>query len=164
MKLNWNILLRTSLKYMFATHLELLRKWRSVVNLSNDCAPTRALMMRDTKLLCCCDSDWNQSCRPAALCPLPGAPRIRHGRILHQRIAVRLNDERCSRRDRLLPDPPRSGPDGVRPELKGSIGEGPNHSNHSNHSNSFKIQEFSLENYQKFQKISTSSKISAKFR
>ena len=32
------------------------------------------------------------------------------------------------------------------PELKGSIGEGPNHSNHSNHSNSFKIQEFSLEN------------------
>ena len=24
-------------------------------------------------------------------------------------------------------------------ELKGSIGEGPNHSNHSNHSNSFKI-------------------------
>ena len=31
-------------------------------------------------------------------------------------------------------------------ELKGSIGEGPNHSNHSNHSNSFKIQEFSLEN------------------
>ena len=25
------------------------------------------------------------------------------------------------------------------PELKGSIGEGPNHSNHSNHSNSFKI-------------------------
>ena len=30
-----------------------------------------------------------------------------------------------------------------RPELKGSIGEG---TNHSNHSNSFKIQEFSLEN------------------
>ena len=29
------------------------------------------------------------------------------------------------------------------PELKGSIGEGPNHSNHSN---SFKIQEMSLEN------------------
>ena len=28
------------------------------------------------------------------------------------------------------------------PELKGSVGEGPNHSNHSNHSNSFKIQEF----------------------
>ena len=27
-------------------------------------------------------------------------------------------------------------------ELKGSIGEGPNHSNHSNHSNSFKIQKF----------------------
>ena len=25
------------------------------------------------------------------------------------------------------------------PELKGSVGEGPNHSNHSNHSNSFKI-------------------------
>ena len=25
------------------------------------------------------------------------------------------------------------------PELKGSIGEGPNHSNHSNHSNSFEI-------------------------
>ena len=35
------------------------------------------------------------------------------------------------------------------PELKGSIGEGPNHSNHSNHSNSFKIgifRNFSLEN------------------
>ena len=34
-------------------------------------------------------------------------------------------------------------------ELKGSIGEGPNHSNHSNHSNSFKIGIFrncSLEN------------------
>ena len=34
-------------------------------------------------------------------------------------------------------------------ELKGSIGEGPNHSNHSNHSNSFKIgifRIFSLEN------------------
>ena len=34
-------------------------------------------------------------------------------------------------------------------ELKGSIGEGPNHSNHSNHSNSFKIRifrDFSLEN------------------
>ena len=34
-------------------------------------------------------------------------------------------------------------------ELKGSIGEGPNHSNHlnhSNHSNSFKIQDFFLEN------------------
>ena len=29
------------------------------------------------------------------------------------------------------------------PELKGSIGEGPNHSNHSNHSNSFKIGIFS---------------------
>ena len=36
--------------------------------------------------------------------------------------------------------------------LKGSIGEGPNHSNHSNHSNSFKIQEFSLE-IQNFRKI-----------
>ena len=49
------------------------------------------------------------------------------------------------------------------PELKGSIGEGPNHSNHSNrsnHSNSFKIQEFSLEN----SKISTFSKLSAKIR
>ena len=31
-------------------------------------------------------------------------------------------------------------------KLKGSIGQGPNHSNHSNHSNSFKIQEFLLEN------------------
>ena len=34
-------------------------------------------------------------------------------------------------------------------ELKGSIGEGPNHSNHSNHSNSFKIgifRNFSFEN------------------
>ena len=52
------------------------------------------------------------------------------------------------------------------PELKGSIGEGPNHSNHSNHSNSFKIgifRNFSLEN-SKFQRISTFSKLSAKFR
>ena len=54
-------------------------------------------------------------------------------------------------------------------ELKGSIGEGPNHSNHSNHSNSFKIgifRNFSFENFliQKFQKISTFSKLSAKFR
>ena len=42
-------------------------------------------------------------------------------------------------------------------ELKGSIGEGPNHSNHSNHSNSFKIgifRNFSLEN----SKISENSK------
>ena len=34
-------------------------------------------------------------------------------------------------------------------ELKGSVGEGPNHSNHSNHSNSFEIgifRNFSLEN------------------
>ena len=37
--------------------------------------------------------------------------------------------------------PPRS-----RPELKGSIGEGPNHSNHSNHANSFKIRKLSLDN------------------
>ena len=29
-------------------------------------------------------------------------------------------------------------------ELKGSLGEGPNHSNHSNHSNSFKIGIFGL--------------------
>ena len=48
-------------------------------------------------------------------------------------------------------------------ELKGSIGEGPNHSNHSNHSNFFKIQEFSL-GISKFQKISTFPKLSAKFR
>ena len=44
------------------------------------------------------------------------------------------------------------------PELKGSIGEGPNHSNHSNHSNSFKIgifRNFSLEN----SKISENFKI-----
>ena len=46
----------------------------------------------------------------------------------------------------------RGCPSGVAPsapELKGSIGEGPNHSNHSNHSNSFKIEifrNFSLEN------------------
>ena len=42
------------------------------------------------------------------------------------------------------------------PALKGSVGEGPNHSNHSNHSNSFKLgifRSFSLEN----------SKISEKF-
>ena len=40
-------------------------------------------------------------------------------------------------------------PGGQLPELKGSIGEGPNHSNHSNHSNSFKIgifRNFTLEN------------------
>ena len=50
------------------------------------------------------------------------------------------------------------------PELKGSIGEGSNHSNFSDRSstkNSVKIQEFSLE---KNQEISTFSKISAKFR
>ena len=51
------------------------------------------------------------------------------------------------------------------PELKGSIGEGPNHSNHSHHSNSFKIGIFlrKFKNF-KFQKISTFSKLSAKFR
>ena len=57
-------------------------------------------------------------------------------------------------------------PGSFHPELKGSIGEGPNHSNHLNHSNSFKIgifRKFSLEN-SKFQKISTFSKLSAKFR
>ena len=59
------------------------------------------------------------------------------------------------------------------PELKGSIGEGPNHSNHSNHSNrsnSLKIGIFRifLKKIQKFQKIiklfkiSTFSKLSAK--
>ena len=48
-------------------------------------------------------------------------------------------------------------------ELKGSVGEGPNHSNHSNHSNSFKIRFFFLK-IQKFQKISTFSNLSAKFR
>ena len=42
-----------------------------------------------------------------------------------------------------------SGGSAFSAELKGSIGEGPNHSNHSNHSNSFKIgifRNFSLEN------------------
>ena len=34
----------------------------------------------------------------------------------------------------------------LEPELKGSIGEGPNHSNHSNHSNPFKIQEIRILN------------------
>ena len=47
-------------------------------------------------------------------------------------------------------------------ELKGSIGEGPNHSNHSNRSNSFKIGIFTRK-FKKFQKISTFSKLSAKF-
>ena len=48
-------------------------------------------------------------------------------------------------------------------ELKGSIGEGPNHSNHSN---SVKIAIFSrkFKNFRNFQKISTCSKLSAKFR
>ena len=53
-----------------------------------------------------------------------------------------------------------------RPGLKGSIGEGPNHSNHSNqsnHSNSFKIGIF-LRKFKNFRKISTFSKLSAKFR
>ena len=52
------------------------------------------------------------------------------------------------------------------PELKGSIGEGPNHSNHSihsNHSNSFKIGIFPRK-FQKFQTNWTFSKSSAKFR
>ena len=52
------------------------------------------------------------------------------------------------------------------PELKGSIGEGPNHSNHSNHSNSFKIGIFRNfpSKIQKFQKFSICSKLSAKLR
>ena len=61
------------------------------------------------------------------------------------------------------------------PGLKGSIGEGPNHSNHSNHSNSFKLGIFGLffprkfkisENFRKFQHFlnyrRTSDKISSK--
>ena len=54
----------------------------------------------------------------------------------------------------------------AKPGLKGSIGEGPNHSNHSNHSNSFRIgifRNFSLEN-SKISEISTFSKLSAKIR
>ena len=47
-------------------------------------------------------------------------------------------------------------------ELKGSIGEGPNHSNFSDQS-SVKIQELLLNNW-KNQECSTFSKISAKFR
>ena len=42
---------------------------------------------------------------------------------------------------------------GPETELKGSIGEGPNHSNHSNRSNSFKIGIFTskLKDFRKFQ-------------
>ena len=53
-------------------------------------------------------------------------------------------------------------------ELKGSIGEGPNHSNHSNHSNSFKIGFFhrKFKNFRKFQHFlnyrRNSDKISSK--
>ena len=54
------------------------------------------------------------------------------------------------------------------PGLKGSIGEGPNHSNHSNHSNSFKIRifrNFSLENSKISENFNINfSKLSAKFR
>ena len=54
-------------------------------------------------------------------------------------------------------------------ELKGSIGEGSNHSNHSNRSNSFKIGIFrnvSLENskFSEIFNILSFSKLSAKFR
>ena len=54
------------------------------------------------------------------------------------------------------------------PELKGSIGEGPNHSHHSTHSNSFKIGIFSrkFKNFRKFQHFlnyrRNSDKISSK--
>ena len=49
--------------------------------------------------------------------------------------------------------PGRSPGDRSVPELKGSIGEGPNHSNHSNRSNSFKIGIFTrkFKNFRKFQ-------------
>ena len=53
-------------------------------------------------------------------------------------------------------------------ELKGSIGEGPNHSNHSNRSNSFKIGIFprKFKNFRKFQHFlnyrRNSDKISSK--
>ena len=53
-------------------------------------------------------------------------------------------------------------------ELKGSIGEGPNHSNHSNHSNSFKTGIFprKFKNFRKFQHFlnyrRNSDKISSK--
>ena len=40
-----------------------------------------------------------------------------------------------------------------KPGLKGSIGEGPNHSNHSNHSNSFKIGIFPRKFKNNFRKI-----------
>ena len=55
------------------------------------------------------------------------------------------------------------------PELKGSIGEGPNHSNFSDQSSveilaKFKNFQCSPENFLKNQDISTFSKISAKFR
>ena len=39
------------------------------------------------------------------------------------------------------------------PELKGSIGEGPNHSNHSNHSNSFKNSGIFPRKFKNFRKI-----------
>ena len=54
------------------------------------------------------------------------------------------------------------------PELKGSIGEGPNHSNHSNHSNSYKIGILpkKFKNFRKFQHFliyrRNSDKISSK--
>ena len=69
---------------------------------------------------------------------------------------------------------PRYHPDEIRraqgcaAELKGSIGEGPNHSNHSNHSNSFKIGIFprKFKNFRKFQHFlnyrRNSDKISSK--
>ena len=56
----------------------------------------------------------------------------------------------------------------AQPGLKGSIGEGPNHSNHSNHSNSFKIGMFprKFKNFRKFQHFlnyrRNSDKISSK--
>ena len=49
-------------------------------------------------------------------------------------------------------------------ELKGSIGEGPNHSNHSNRSNSFKIGIFTrkFKNFRKFQHFLNYRRISGK--
>ena len=68
-----------------------------------------------------------------------------HRRKSLQRALGRAR-ERRAHEERAAREELRMGPE---PELKGSIGEGPNHSNHSNrsnHSNSFKIQEFSLKN------------------
>ena len=60
----------------------------------------------------------------------------------------------------------RLGTHRVQPELKGSIGEGPNHSNFSDRSTVKILAKFRnfRQKIKKIQEISTFSKISAKFR